>query len=309
MQVAEVGRALADLGYAVEIVELTLDLGSCADRLRSLKPAFVFNLVESVAGRDSLLPLGPMLLESLDIPYTGNRTGALQTTTDKLLAKRIMQGAGIATPDWHGRGTPEGPPRSDHWYIVKSATEHASLGLDADSVVGERDVEVGLEERRRRFGGEWFAERFVEGREFNLALLAGAAGPQLLPPSEIEFKDFGRDEPRIVGYAAKWESDSIAYRSTMIRANFPESDQPLLSQLADIARRCWSLFGLSGYARVDFRVDQTGRPWVLEINANPCIAPDAGFMLAAQRAGISFVEVIRRIVTDATPRAVRVTHP
>ena len=309
VQVAAVGGALADLGYAIHTVELTLDLSSCADRLRSLDPGFVFNLVESVAGRDSLLPLGPMLLESLDIPFTGNRAVALQATTDKLSAKRIMRAAGIATPDWRSAvatgiesgAASGGPRRYDDRYIIKSASEHASFGLDAASVVQEADVHAAMADRRRRHGGDWFAECFIDGRELNLALLAGPEGPQLLPPAEIDFNGFAPDEPRIVGYAAKWEVGSVPYRSTTTRADFPASDQTLLSELAEIARRCWTLFGLSGYARVDFRVDPAGRPWVLEINANPCIAPDAGFMLAAERAGLSFVEVVARLVADAVP--------
>jgi D-alanine-D-alanine ligase len=72
----------------------------------------------------------------------------------------------------------------------------------------------------------------------------------------------------------------------------------LLATLADLGRACWDLFELRGYARVDFRVDQSGRPWVLEINANPCIAPDAGFMAAAAQAGLTIDEVVARIIAD-----------
>ena len=69
-----------------------------------------------------------------------------------------------------------------------------------------------------------------------------------------------------------------------------------------MALRCWRLFKLSGYARVDFRVDSGNRPWVLEINANPCLSPDSGFFAAAARAGLSFREVVKRIVDDCLGR-------
>jgi len=170
-------------------------------------------------------------------------------------------------------------------------------------------------------------EGYIEGREFNLALLGapgapksvgapgapksvgtpgapksvgGARGqaPQVLPPAEIEFVDYPEGKPRVVGYRAKWVDGSFEYGSTRRRFSFPPEDQPLLAALADRARACWDLFELRGYARVDFRVDEAGRPWILEINANPCIAPDAGFLAAAGRAGVSIDEVVARIIAD-----------
>lgn len=318
VQVTAVADSLRHLGHEVERIELTLDLGAAADQLRSLAPAFVFNLVESVAGTDRLLPLGPMLLDCLEIPYTGCRTRALVATTDKLLAKRLMRAAGIATPDWldgrtlagAGDGRPAiaaaGPPAGNPpllnadagRFIVKSVTEHASFGLDGSAVVSADRVAAALADRRARFSGEWFAEAYVDGREFNLSLLGGADGPQILPPAEIAFQGFAPGEPRILGYAAKWDERSPSYRATPRHADFRPDDMALLDRLQGLACACWDLFELSGYARVDFRVDEAGRPFVLEVNANPCLSPDAGFMAAAERAGLGFVDVVRRIVAD-----------
>ena len=302
LQADAVAEALATLGWQVERLALTLDLEAAAGRLRALAPAFAFNLVEAVAGRDSLLPLGPMLLDALGIPYTGCRSRALLATTDKLLAKRMMRAAGVPTPDWL-EGDPPAPgaggaPASR--CIVKSVTEHASFGLDAAAVVPAAEAPALVAARRARHGGDWFAEAYVEGREFNLSLLAGPGGPQLLPAAEIEFRGFAPGEPRILGHAAKWDEGSDLYRRTPRRADFADADRPLLDRLAAIALSCWRLFDLSGYARVDFRVDAAGNPFVLEVNANPCLSPDAGFMAAAERAGLGFVDVIRRIVADAT---------
>jgi D-alanine-D-alanine ligase len=78
----------------------------------------------------------------------------------------------------------------------------------------------------------------------------------------------------------------------------PEDDG-LVKTLVSISRECWTTFELRGYARVDFRVDGAGRPWVLEINTNPCISPDAGFMAAADRAGLTIEDVVRRILSEA----------
>ena len=139
-------------------------------------------------------------------------------------------------------------------------------------------------EKKNRGRGQFFAERYIEGREFNQAVLAG----ELLPMAEIRFVEFPDDKLRIVDFRAKWEEDSFEYTHTLRSFDFAAADQPLLEELRAVARRCWDVFGLSGYARVDFRVDGDNRPWVLEINANPCLSPDSGFYAAAERAGLSF---------------------
>lgn len=156
-----------------------------------------------------------------------------------------------------------------------------------------------IEERRKTLGVAFFAETYIEGREFNLSLLASSRGPEVLPPAEIRFEGFPETRRKIVGYRAKWVEDSFEYTHTPRTFRFPQSDGPLLLSLADLAKRCWTLFRLRGYARVDFRVDGEGRPWVLEVNTNPCLSPDAGFAAASREAGLAFPEVIRRIVADA----------
>lgn len=284
-----VSEALSRLGLKPVAIPLDLDLASAAARLGRVRPAVVFNLVESVDGSDALLPVGPMLLEHLGLPYTGCAVPAICATTDKLLAKRLMQAADIPTPPLAG-GADDAV-----LHIVKSVTEHASHGLDEESIVAGRDLARALAERTRRHGGRWFAERFVAGREFNLALLEGPRGVQMLPPAEIEL---GKGA-RIVGYAAKWDEESAESRATPRRIVFGADDAPLLAELAALAHRCWDTFGLQGYARVDFRVDREGRPFVLEVNANPCLSPDAGFIAAAARAGLSFDEVVARLVGAA----------
>jgi D-alanine-D-alanine ligase len=183
---------------------------------------------------------------------------------------------------------------------VKSVWEHASIGLSGSSVASDRQSLAEELQRRAGRGRDLFVEAYVEGREFNLALLEGPGGqPQVLPPAEIEFHSFPETKPRIVGYAAKWESGSAEFAQTPRRFDFPDPDRDLLERLRELALRCWQLCDLRGYARVDFRVDLAGRPWVLEVNANPCLSPDAGFLAAAERAGLSPTEVIRRIVEGA----------
>jgi D-alanine-D-alanine ligase len=138
----------------------------------------------------------------------------------------------------------------------------------------------------------------VDGREFNLSVLAGKNGPEVLPPAEIIFEGYTPDMPKIVDYRAKWDETAYAYHHTPRTFDFTSEDYPLLETLKKLALQCWKCFNLSGYARVDFRVDTGGAPWVLEVNANPCLSPDAGFAAALERAGISFEAAVERILSD-----------
>ncbi|MBE3064918.1 MAG: D-alanine--D-alanine ligase [Spirochaetes bacterium] len=300
VQVNAVRAALGRLGYQAIDVPLTLDLGVSAAVLRSSAPLLAFNLTETINGHGRLIHLAPSLLDSLGIPYTGALAEAIYLTSHKILAKRALACAGIDTPPWAAaaRGAPPFPPP----YIVKSIWEHASIGMEDSSVAGDPSaLAAEIERRAVREGIEnLFVEGYIEGREFNLGLLSApdAAGKKVLPPAEIQFVGYPEGKPRVVGYRAKWVDGSFEYGNTRRRFSFPPDDQPLLAALAHLARACWDLFGLRGYARVDFRVDQSGRPWILEINANPCIAPDAGFMAAAAQAGLTIDEVVARIIAD-----------
>ncbi len=302
VQVDAVRTALRALGHATIDVPLSLDLAAAAAVLSSAGPVIAFNLAETIEGKGSLIQLAPTLLESLRIPYTGAPCEAIVLTSHKLLGKRTLEAGGIPTPPWASASdalqgkVPGGAP-----WIVKSVWEHASIGLE-DSAVAHAEPDL-VREIHRRAESEsiehLFVEAYVEGREFNLAILGEAGEPQSLPPAEIQFVDYPEGKPRMVGYRAKWDEGSFEYGRTPRRFDFPPEDSGLLARLTTISRDCWRLFGLKGYARVDFRVDAAARPWVLEINTNPCLSPDAGFMAAADRAGLSLQDVVQRLVADA----------
>lgn len=304
VQVEAVREAVARLGHEPVAVPCGLDLAALRDALVRLRPDAAFNLVESLADADSLVYLPLAVLDVLGLPYTGGRTEALFLTTHKLMGKERLRVAGLPTPDWIESGDRQAvrdgqSPRS---WILKGVWDQASRGMDDSAVLRNADAaEVlrQLAERTRRSGRTCFAEQFVEGREFNLSVLTGPDGPQVLPPAEIDFSAFPADKPRIVGYRAKWQADSFEYNHTPRRFDFARSDRPLLDELRRLAAACWTLFRLRGWVRVDFRVDAAGRPWILEINANPCLSPDAGFPAALQQAAIPFDEAVRRIIEEA----------
>ncbi len=332
-QVRSVAEALDTLGHEAVSLACTLDLAALRDRLLEHRPDVVFNLVESLGGSDWLIAVVPGLLDVLGLPYTGSATEAIFLTTQKLLAKQRLRAAGLPTPDWISR-TRHAPrdarPHAEREeygqgpWILKTVWEHSSFGIEVGSLVADAGVAAGadvgrtgvspggqagadwqalLAQREREVGRPYFAERYIEGREFNLSLLADAGVPQVLPPAEIDFSRLPADKPRIVGYRAKWKTDSPEFHATPRCFDFASADRPLVDRLAELARSAWQCFGLRGYARVDFRVDRQGRPWILEINVNPCLSPDAGFAAALDRAGIPFSQAIARILHDTLPAA------
>ncbi|MBD3307870.1 D-alanine--D-alanine ligase [candidate division KSB3 bacterium] len=302
VQVEAVSQALRELGHDPVAVAFSLNIPETMQYLQALQPEIVFNLVEAVAAQGRLIHVAPAILDVLSLPYTGAQTEAMFLTSNKLLTKRLLHASGFATPPWVSTATlREEPSITAGRYIVKSVWEDASIGLSEEAVIeanSAAELRRMLAMKREQCGGENFAEAFVEGREFNLALLAGAHGPEVLPPAEIYFDAYPDGKLRIVDYRAKWEEDSFEYQHTPRRFVFCETDAALLDRLKILAEACWRLFDLRGYARVDFRVDQAEVPWILEVNANPCLSPDAGFMAAAAQAGLSMNQVVERILYD-----------
>lgn len=299
-QVDSVQTALQSRSYRTSTLAIDLRLDAVKSRLREESPDVVFNLVEAIDDCGQLVPIATGLLDHLQIPYTGSSTEGLLITGNKILAKQWLRANGLATADWwDGVSATPANPGPGRW-ITKPVSEDASIGMDDESVIDDfRDVprQVAAREAARKY--RWFAERFVEGREINVALLDGTHGPTVLPIPEIEFVDYPANKPRIVGYAAKWHEDSFECRNTVRRFVDPVRESALCAELGRVALKCWHIFQLRGYARVDFRVDAEGTPWVLEVNANPCISPDAGFAAALEETGIPYAEGIERIVSIA----------
>jgi D-alanine-D-alanine ligase len=308
VQVASVTAALGALGHCVDTVSVTGDLAALRDRLRTTSPALVFNLVESLEGSDAAAVAVPALLDGLGVAYTGSPAAAIAIANDKCAAKALLVRLGLPTAPWFedsARSSRFAPGR----HIVKARFEHASVGLEADAIVELADPAAArraVATRSRTLGRPCFAERFVDGREFNLSVLDDGHGAIVLPPAEIDFSGFAADAPRLVGYRAKWVTDSFEYQHTPRSFEFDASDAPLLERLRQLALETFAAVGLAGYARVDFRVDADG-PWILEANANPCLSPDAGFAAALAQAGIAYPDAIARIVRAAgrrTPMAI-----
>ncbi|MEI9994560.1 MAG: hypothetical protein WDM91_08195 [Rhizomicrobium sp.] len=302
---AAVADALALNGHEVAQAPFTPDPDRFEALLAAHRADVVFNLVEGIDGIGALACTAPRMLDEAGAVFTGADGVAMALTSDKPLTKRRMREAGIPTADWC-----EGPDwkglKDDAKYIVKSTLEDASVGLDDGCVCLGKDVVARAEESARRHGGTWFAEAYIDGREFNISVMDGPDGePLVMPLAEMRFDDWPSDKPRIVGYGAKWD-ESLDINDQMVRAFDTEKNDPVLA--AKLRKSCigvWKLFDLTGYCRVDFRVTPEGEPLVLEINTNPCIAPDAGFAAAGAELGIPYDKLIVKLVDTALAGAAR----
>jgi D-alanine-D-alanine ligase len=302
--VENVSQKLSESGFEPVPVPVTLNLTEFMARIHEIKPEFVFNLIDAIQEQDSLLYMVPSVLEAFQIPFTGVNARGNFLTTDKILSKEMMLLAGLPTARWQRctdvlkAGVTIATP-----CILKPIAQDASRGIDEHSIcqtpeeVVSKILSMNPSQRSR-----YFAECYIDGREFSLSVIDMADGARILPPAEMTFIDYPAGKFAIIDHKAKWVPDSFEFTHTVRRFDYPESDFPLLEEMKSISLRVWQLFGLTGYARVDFRVDRQGNPYVLEANANPCISPDAGFVAAGAKAGLSFCDLINAIVQDALRR-------
>jgi D-alanine-D-alanine ligase len=293
-----VAAALRRLGFRTDITHIGLDLRPLS-RLAAKEPYAIFNLVEALTADVRMASVVPAVLERLGVAFTGASFDALAATVSKLRIKQILKEASIRTPVWTERGEGLGP---DELVLIKSVDEHASVGIDALSVVPGRAATGEILRREAAYGGRFFAEAYVEGREFNISLLEGPQGPVVLPIPEILFEGFEACRPLIVDYEAKWIEESHAYNNTPRYFGLEDREPELAASLTDVCHDVWRAFGLGGYARVDLRVGGDGVPQVIDINTNPCMTPDAGFAAAGAEAGIAYDGLVARIVRAAVAR-------
>ncbi|MBE0649618.1 MAG: ATP-grasp domain-containing protein [Bacteroidales bacterium] len=295
-QACVVEKALEDLGYETVRLFTGINLAETSEKLLKIKPLFVFNLVESLDGDGKLIHLAPALLEHLKIPYAGCPAESIYVTGNKTLSKRIMIAEGLPAPElWDFSKKQSSDPSA--LYIAKPVMEDASVGIEDENIL-PADQEKIREFQKAHPEISYFFERYIPGREFNISVLGGDKGPEVLPIPEIIFEEYPYDKPRIIGYQAKWDEDSFEYKHTNRVFGLETKEPQLAEKLRKICVDCWNLFGLKGFARVDLRVDESGNPWILEVNANPCLSEDAGFYAATSEAGYSFTEVMKRIIED-----------
>ncbi len=301
-QVTMVREALNNLGYehqSFPIGETNDPLLQLLSQLKDYSPAAVFNLFEGLNDDQRYCPMVASLYEMSGFPYTGVPFQALLTTTDKILAKNILTANGLPTPSWQEFRGKMIPLKVPPPWIVKPAWEDASVGIDDSSILEDRKhLTKKLREMHEQHGGQpILIEQYIDGREINVPLFEKAeTGVEVLPISEITFEEWPEDKPRIVNYAAKWIEDSFEYENT--QRTFTPEDAPL-NLIKEISLRCWHIFNLKGYTRVDMRLDQWGNPYIIEINPNPCIGGESGFISSVREAGYTNEDFVREMIAVA----------
>jgi D-alanine-D-alanine ligase len=293
-----VAEALETAGHGVVLVPIYADVELA---LAPYPPTdwVVFNLGEGLEEKLFEEARIAWALEAMGYRFTGADGEAIAHSTHKGRAKALLTAAGVPTPPWQVFFDPAEVQESSLVtfplpLIVKPVAEDASLGVGPEAVVhtpAALRARVAYVVERYRQGA--LAEQFIAGREFNISLWGDL--PEVLPLAEIDFSAFADPFQRIVSFAAKWEEDSFAYNHTPVVC--PASVAPSVrDRIIATAKRAWRAIGCQGYARVDMRVAADDTPYVVEVNCNPDISPDAGFFRAAQAAGYDYVGMVAHIL-------------
>jgi D-alanine-D-alanine ligase len=303
-----IARALVEMRHEVELMGVHgVEVYAALQKIRAAKCDLLFNLCESMDNNSLNEPTFAGLLDLFSIRYTGADLLALASCLHKQRTKDILIAKQIPTPPYRYLSTlaeldaPELDALDYPWF-VKLAHEDASLGITEANVVASA---AALRARSRELMLEYkqpvIAERYVEGREINVTLLGNGDSLEMLPLHEIDFAAMPADRPRIVSYAAKWEEDHVDYAGTKpvpLRGATPE----VIAAIERVARAAYLAVELRDYGRVDLRVDAAGVPWVIDVNPNPDISPDAGVTRAAAAAGMSHPQLVAKIAEIALRR-------
>ena len=293
--VTDVEQTLAALGHRTTLVRVDQGVRPFVQALEELKPDVVVNLCEGYREWTPGESCVAGLLDLMAIPFTGAPATALAIALNKPLTKELFIARQIPTPRFDVyRAVPPAGPSLPFPLILKLASEDASVGITPGNVVfDEPSFRTRLGQLLDEFKTPVLAEEFIDGREFTVAVFDG----QAVLVEEIEFQI----EPRIVGFKAKWDTESDEFKST-IPQFAPAISQGERVEMMRRAEQVYELIGLRDYGRVDFRMDAKGSIYVLEANPNPDISVGSGYRRSLEAAGIGFQDFIARLVDKAFQR-------
>ena len=287
-----------DLEHDVHVLGVKDDLAGIRQANDEFKPHIAFNLLEAFHEIGTFDQNVVSYLELLRLPYSGCNPRGMLLARDKSLSKKLLQYHRIPVPDFAMVARGRKPRLSKHAVfplIVKSLTQEASIGISQASVVDNDDK---LKERvafiHDSIGTAAIVEQYIEGRELYVGILGNQA-LQAMPVWELFFTNMPEGAKRIATDRVKW---SVKYQKKYgidsgIAKDLPEG---LAEKIQHLCKRAYRALELSGYARIDLRLDQAGNPWVIEANPNPQIAKGEDFAASADKAGIGYESLLQRIV-------------
>ncbi len=301
LAVRHVAKALQALGtpHRVAGVRRLADLPAVVS---AGSETIVFNLVERLDGGAHECNFVPATCRALGRACTGGSTESLELTLDKSLTNARLVAYGIPAPP--GVVVPVGAPLPatlpEGPLFVKPLCSDGSEGIDANSLVRDRCTQLAAAVARvhQQTGQPALVEAFIEGREFNLAVIERVGKIVPLPVSEIDFSLFPPDRPHFVDYTVKWQPGTIAGQVSPRRIPAP-IDAVTTARLQALAVRAWQACGCRDYARIDTRMDAAGNVFVLDVNVNCDLSPLAGLPAALTAAGISFQEFVEQMIVNA----------
>lgn len=293
----EVKSSLIKIGHNPIISYFSLNLEDNITDILKEKPDLIFNLVETLSGA-STLHIAPLLFEKYKIKYTGGNSTSLLLTGNKIIGKLFLKSLNIKTPKfYYSTSNRVDPTLINNKVIVKEVDGEASLSIEDSSVKTFKSAK-----ELKSFikaSPNVFVEQYIDGKEFNVSVMKIKSKIIILPIAQMLFKDFPKDKPQILNYKSKWDENSFEYNNTERTFDLEKKDTPLYKKMKTISKKCYKALGNKGYLRVDFRVDEKGEPYVLEININPCITQDSGFIAAANQYGLTYDKTIKNIVNEA----------
>jgi D-alanine-D-alanine ligase len=304
--VEEVAKAVAAAISSDDLHTATLlptegDFSELRSKLETLEPDCVFNMCESLGSDARLETAVPTVLELMGVPYTGSPPDALSAALYKDRVKQRLVQAGVPTPQGALLASADAPCDLPFPLIVKPAREDGSAGIWGRSVVHD---ETALRERVNElinlFRAPALVEQYVEGREFNVALL-GYPQARVLPLQEIDFSNLPSEQPRIVSYDAKWNTGSVEDLGTQ-PVMHPDVPPAVAARMRKAATEACRAVGVRDYGRVDIRLSASGVPYVIDVNPNCDLSADAGYARAAQSVGIDYPALLRLLVRYALRR-------
>jgi D-alanine-D-alanine ligase len=289
----------------VDTLAVDSNVQRIVSRINKFSPDAIFNFVESIEGISSYEYCTAGLFELLGFDYTGNTPFCLGNSLNKERTKNILRSFKIRTPkslvlNSLRRNNGNGFKKFDLKFpvILKLLNEDASIGISEFSVVNNpEELKKQFEFLFETYKQEIIAEEYIDGRELNVAIF----GETVLPVSEIDFTGLPENLPKIVTYDGKWIAESVYYNNTKPKVT-AELDKKLEKKGTATALEAYHALSCRDYARVDVRIDKSGKPYVIEVNPNPDISEDSGFARAAASKGINYPELLITIANFAINR-------
>jgi D-alanine-D-alanine ligase len=288
-----------DLKHEVRVLGVADELTPIKQAAEDFKPHIVFNLLEAFHEVGTYDQNVVSYLELLRLSYTGCNPRGMILARDKALSKKLLQYHRISAPDFavaYRRRKFKLPKRMTYPVIVKSLTQEASIGISQASVVeDERRLLERIQFIHDSIQTEALVEQYIEGRELYCAIL-GNDRLQVFPVWEMYFQNMTDRQHRIATARVKW-SASYQEKAGIMTGAAQELPEGVAERIPVICKRVYRSLQLSGYARVDMRVDAQGKVWVIEANPNPQIADGEDFAESAAFANVSYPTLIQRILT------------